>query len=115
MRICIYMYMICKYLSMIYVCTYSLSPPVSGGCPPPCFGWEVYTLQGYLAHRNPPPPLGPPYDPRHSPAVGSWEGGVLMSEVPLNPESQEVDPPPTLSQCDHNLRMLVYLVKHDSG
>ena len=28
-------------------------------------------LQGYLAHKKQPPPLGPPYDPRHSPTVGS--------------------------------------------
>jgi len=29
------------------------------------------TLQGYLAHKKPPPPLGPPQDRRHSPTVGS--------------------------------------------
>ena len=29
-------------------------------------------LPGYLAHeKQPPPPLGPPYDPRCSPTVGS--------------------------------------------
>ena len=27
--------------------------------------------QGYLAHKKLPPPLGPPYDPRYSPTVGS--------------------------------------------
>ena len=41
-------------------------------------------LQGYLAHKKQPHPLGPPYDPRYSPTVGSqvWEE-VLVSEVPL--------------------------------
>ena len=29
-------------------------------------------LQGYLAHRKTPTPLGPPWDPRHRPTVGSW-------------------------------------------
>ena len=29
------------------------------------------TVQGYLAHKKQPPPLGPPYDPRYSPTVGS--------------------------------------------
>ena len=33
-------------------------------------------MQGYLAHRKQPPPLGPPWDPRCSPTVGSWEGCV---------------------------------------
>ena len=28
-------------------------------------------LQGYLAHKKQPSPLGPPYDPRCSPSVGS--------------------------------------------
>ena len=28
-------------------------------------------LQGYLAHKKKPTPLGPPYDPRHGPTVGS--------------------------------------------
>ena len=37
---------------------------------------EVTTLQGYLAHKKQPPPLGPPHDPRYSPTVGSWVGGV---------------------------------------
>ena len=36
-----------------------------------------YGLQGYLAHEKKPTPLGPPYDPRCSPTVGSWEGGVF--------------------------------------
>jgi len=33
-------------------------------------------LQGYLADKKQPPFIGPPYGPRHSPAVGSQEGGV---------------------------------------
>ena len=37
----------------------------------------VYALvpepQGYLAHKKLQTPLGPLYDPRHSPTVGSWE------------------------------------------
>ena len=28
-------------------------------------------LQGYLAHKKSAPPLGPPYDSRYSPTVGS--------------------------------------------
>ena len=28
-------------------------------------------VQGYLAHKKHPPSLGPPYDPRRSPIVGS--------------------------------------------
>jgi len=33
-------------------------------------------VQGYLAHKRPPPPLGPPYVPRHRPTVGSQGGAV---------------------------------------
>ena len=33
-------------------------------------------LQGYLAHKEQPPPLGPPSDPRYSPTLSSQEGGV---------------------------------------
>ena len=33
-------------------------------------------IQGYLAHKKQRPSLGPPYDLRYSPTVGSWEGGV---------------------------------------
>ena len=32
---------------------------------------EEESLQGYLAHKKMPTPLGPPYDPRHRPTVGS--------------------------------------------
>jgi len=45
--------------------------------------WRVHPLrgpltgvQGYLAHKKQPPPLGPPYGPRHSPNVGSYSRGV---------------------------------------
>jgi hypothetical protein len=35
------------------------------------------TLQGYLAHKKQPPPLGQSYDPWYGPTVGSYqEGGV---------------------------------------
>ena len=33
-------------------------------------------LQGYLAHKKTPTPLGHPYGPRHSPTVGSKGGAV---------------------------------------
>ena len=33
-------------------------------------------LQGHLAHKTPPPPLGPPWEPRHGPTVGSYGVGV---------------------------------------
>ena len=33
-------------------------------------------VQGYLAHKKPPPPLGPPKQPRHGPTVGSYGVGV---------------------------------------
>ena len=36
-------------------------------------------LQGYLARNKPPPPLGPPQGPRHSPTVGS-EGDAVAYE-----------------------------------
>ena len=39
-------------------------------------------LQGYLVHKNPPPPLVSPYEPRHGPTVGSY--GVAVSQEPLN-------------------------------
>ena len=35
-------------------------------------------LQGYLAHKNPPTPLGPPSGPRHSPTVGSYGEQVSL-------------------------------------
>ena len=36
----------------------------------------VCGLQGYLAHKKQPPPLGPPQDPRYGPTVGSQGGPV---------------------------------------
>ena len=33
--------------------------------------------KGYLAHKNPPPSPGPPYESRHGPTVGSY--GVAVS------------------------------------
>ena len=39
-------------------------------------------LQGYIAHKKPPPPLGPPTEIRHGPTVGSF-GVAVSSEVPL--------------------------------
>ena len=45
-----------------------------------------YTLQGYLAHKKTPTPLGQPHDPRHSPNVGSWEGAVSYERgTPVHP------------------------------
>ena len=41
------------------------------------------SVQGYLAHKTQPPPLGPPYDPRYSPTEGPRRGVFLMIEVPL--------------------------------
>ena len=34
-------------------------------------------VQGNLAHNKTPTSLGPPYDPRHRPTVGSWEGAFF--------------------------------------
>ena len=42
-----------------------LLPPLVGG-----------QQQGYLAHKKQLPPLGPPYGPKHIPAVGSYGGAV---------------------------------------
>ena len=36
----------------------------------------LLAVQGCLAHKNPPPSLGPPYGPRHSLTVGAQEGVV---------------------------------------
>jgi len=49
-----------------------------GTCLPCCFrGRAILRLQGYLAHKNPPPPkLGPPYEHRHGPTV--WSYGVAV-------------------------------------
>jgi hypothetical protein len=39
----------------------------------------VGILQGYLAHKKTPIPLGLPQNPRHRPTVGSW-GEVVFYE-----------------------------------
>jgi len=44
------------------------------------------TIQGYLAHKKPPPPPGPPKGPRHGPTGLRF----LISEVPL--QVKKVDP-----------------------
>ena len=41
------------------------------------------TVQGNLARKKTPTPLGPPQDPRHRPTEGSWGGAFFESEVPL--------------------------------
>ena len=33
-------------------------------------------IQGYLAHKKQPTPLGPPLEPRRGPTVGSYGGAV---------------------------------------
>jgi hypothetical protein len=50
---------------------------------PNAFGWvgdqpneNDHTLQGYLAHKKPQPPLSPPQEPRYDPTVGSY--GVVV-------------------------------------
>ena len=40
-------------------------------------------LQGYLAHKNPPPPQDPTVGLYLGPYDGPWGGGVLMGEVSL--------------------------------
>ena len=44
-------------------------------------------VQGYLDHEKKPPPLGPPYDPRYNPSVGSYEGGVSYERGTTDPAS----------------------------
>ena len=47
---------------------------------------EAKPLQGYLAHKTQPPPLGPPYEPGHDPTVGSY--GVAVSHKQGTPVNQ---------------------------
>ena len=49
------------------------------------------TVQGYLAHKKPPPPPGPPYGPSHMPTAGFQ--GEAFSYERGNPVSsqQELD------------------------
>jgi hypothetical protein len=42
-------------------------------------GDVFWFLQGYLAHKKPPPPQGPPQGSRRRPSVGSW-GEAVSSE-----------------------------------
>ena len=51
--------------------------------------WQC--IQGYLAHKKPPTPLGPPKGPTHSPTVGSQGGRFLMGEVPLYCDNERVE------------------------
>ena len=52
------------------------------------------TLQGYLAQNEPPPPLAPPYEPRHGHTVGfygvalSFNRGTRVPPKTLTPELQ---------------------------
>ena len=60
----------------------------------------------FLAHKKPPPPLGPPQKPTHGPTAGSEEGGVsykrgtpvqLSKSVPVHP--LRTCPPRILCGC----------------
>ena len=56
--------------------------------------------RGYLAHKKPPTPLGPPEDTGHRPYMVLGGGRFLMSEVPLYTRgtpvccARETFPPP---------------------
>ena len=50
-------------------------------------------VQGYLAHRKEPLPLGPPYDSGYSPTAGSQEGVVSYERG--TPVIRPWDPPTT--------------------
>jgi hypothetical protein len=43
-------------------------------------GCRVQGVQGYLAHKKQPPPIGAPYSPRHSRTAGSQGFAVFMSK-----------------------------------
>ena len=48
---------------------------------------KSFSVQGYLAHKKEPPPLGPPYDPRYRPTEGSQGGAFSYEEgVPVEVE-----------------------------
>ena len=50
---------------------------------------ENAVLQGYLAHKNPHPPLGPPKEPWHGPTIGFY--GVAVPDKRGTPVWQVVD------------------------
>ena len=52
----------------LYVSTLGVSPR-GPSHRRPCL---TLAIQGYLAHKKPPPHLGPPKEPRHGPTVGSY-------------------------------------------
>jgi len=57
--------------------------PLPGG---PTHITNRHPLQGYLAHKKTPNPLGPPEGPRHSPTVGSYGGAVSYERgTPVGP------------------------------
>jgi len=46
-------------------------------------------LQGYLAHKKPPAPIGPPHGPKHGPTVGSKRAAVSYEQHPvINPRNR---------------------------
>ena len=67
---------------------------------------ECQTIQGYLAHKKTPTPLGPPQDPMHSPTVGScggavsYERGTTVWSV-IQPQDQ---PSHTVDFADRSIR-----------
>jgi len=52
-----------------------------------CAPLHVHALQGYLAHKETPPPLGPPWDHGHHINVGSY--GQTLSHERGTPVSVE--------------------------
>ena len=49
---------------------------------------SLMAYRGTSPMRNSPPPLGPPYGPRHRPTVGSWGGAVSYERgAPVNPNT----------------------------
>jgi len=54
-------------------CLFAATPPPHGD---PGRWLFIDQVQGYLAHKKQPPPLGLPEGPRHKSAEGSWRGAV---------------------------------------
>ena len=75
---------------------------VTLGLPPKTLLSDVLTgvhVQGYLAHKKQPPPVGPPYSPGHNPTVGSLGGAVSYERgapvrTRLTPPVAAAEPPP---------------------